>query len=56
MIAFALEAGEDAVARNVPLGRIGRPDDIAGTVLFLASRAGCYLTGAVVPVDGGMSA
>ena len=56
MIAFALEAGEDAVARNVPLGRIGRPDDIAGTVLFLASRAGCYLTGAVVPVDGGLSA
>jgi NAD(P)-dependent dehydrogenase (short-subunit alcohol dehydrogenase family) len=56
MIAFALEAGEDAVTRHVPLGRIGRPDDIAGTVLFLASRAGCYLTGTVIPVDGGMSA
>jgi NAD(P)-dependent dehydrogenase (short-subunit alcohol dehydrogenase family) len=56
MIAFVLEAGEDAVARNVPLGRIGRPDDIAGTVLFLASRAGCYLTGTIIPLDGGMSA
>ena len=56
MIAFALEAGEDAVTRDVPLGRIGRPEDIAGTVLFLASRAGCYLTGTVIPVDGGTSA
>jgi NAD(P)-dependent dehydrogenase (short-subunit alcohol dehydrogenase family) len=56
MIAFALEAGEESITRNVPLGRIGRPDDIAGTALFLASRAGCYLTGTVVPVDGGLSA
>ena len=56
MIAFALEAGEEAVAGLTPLGRIGRPEDIAGTVLFLCSRAGCYLTGTVIPVDGGMSA
>ena len=32
------------------------PDDIAGAALFLASRAGCYLTGTVIPVDGGTSA
>jgi NAD(P)-dependent dehydrogenase (short-subunit alcohol dehydrogenase family) len=45
------EAFEDAH----PRGRIGTPEDIVGTVIFLASRAGAYLTGAVIPVDGGIS-
>lgn len=44
-----------AVAASMPLRRIGRPDDVAGAVRFLASRAGAYLTGAVIPVDGGLS-
>jgi NAD(P)-dependent dehydrogenase (short-subunit alcohol dehydrogenase family) len=44
----------DKVAQAVPLKRIGRPDDVAGTARFLASRAGAYLTGALIPVDGGM--
>jgi NAD(P)-dependent dehydrogenase (short-subunit alcohol dehydrogenase family) len=35
---------------------VGRPDDMAGVTLFLASRAGAYLTGTVIPVDGGISA
>ena len=57
MMAFVLDAdgGEEMVARGVPLGRIGAPEDVAGTALFLASRAGAYLTGVVIPVDGGIS-
>ncbi len=44
-----------AIERGVPRGRIGSPEDIAGTVIFLASRAGAYTTGAVINVDGGIS-
>ena len=57
MMAFALDDPQTrtAIAANVPLGRIGEPDDMAGTAIFLASRAGRYLTGAVIPVDGGLS-
>jgi len=57
MMAFILDAdgGEEAVAKGVPLGRIGRPEDVAGLAIFLASRAGSYLTGAVIPCDGGIS-
>ncbi|MDI1295018.1 MAG: SDR family oxidoreductase [bacterium] len=39
---------------HIPLGRLGRPDDIAGIVIFLCSRAGAYVTGAQIPVDGGV--
>ena len=39
----------------VPLGRIGTPSDVQGATIFLASRAGAYLTGAIIPVDGGWS-
>jgi NAD(P)-dependent dehydrogenase (short-subunit alcohol dehydrogenase family) len=44
-----------AVVRAVPAGRIGLPEDCAGAALLLASDAGAYVTGAVIPVDGGMS-
>ena len=37
------------------VGRLGRPEDIVGAVIYLASRAGNFVTGAVIPVDGGIS-
>ena len=57
MMAFLLDdpATRRAIAQSVPLGRIGTPEDMAGAALYLASRAGAYLTGAVIPVDGGIS-
>ena len=55
MMAATLEAFGDQIVAQSPLKRIGRPDDMAGTAIFLASRAGSYLTGAVIPVDGGLS-
>ncbi|MEU6023097.1 glucose 1-dehydrogenase [Micromonospora sp. NPDC047134] len=57
MMAFALEdpGSRAAIEAQVPLGRIGRPEDMAGTAIYLASRAGAYLTGAVIPVDGGIT-
>jgi NAD(P)-dependent dehydrogenase (short-subunit alcohol dehydrogenase family) len=55
MMAATLDAFGAAIAANAPLRRIGRPDDMAGVVVYLASRAGAYVTGAVIPVDGGIS-
>lgn len=57
MTAFATGTPEKAehVGSHVPLGRIGAPDDIAGATLYLCSRAGSYITGAIIPIDGGQS-
>ncbi len=55
MMAATLDAFRDGIIASCPLRRIGEPDDMAGAAIFLASRAGAYLTGAVIPVDGGMS-
>ena len=52
--AIAEEAGLKRAEATVPSGRLGRVDDIAGTVLYLAGRAGAYTTGAIVPLDGGI--
>lgn len=55
MMAATLEAFGEQIAAAAPLRRIGRPDDMAGAAIFLASRAGAYVTGAVIPVDGGIA-
>ena len=53
MMAATLAERGDEVIGEVPLGRIGQPEDIAGVAIFLASRAGAYTTGATIPCDGG---
>jgi NAD(P)-dependent dehydrogenase (short-subunit alcohol dehydrogenase family) len=55
MMAATLEAFGEAIAAAAPLRRIGRDDDMAGIAVFLASRAGSYVNGAVIPVDGGIA-
>ncbi len=57
MMAHFLDNPEtrEMVEAEVPLGRIGSPDDAAGLTIFLASRAGAYLTGTVIPLDGGIT-
>jgi NAD(P)-dependent dehydrogenase (short-subunit alcohol dehydrogenase family) len=55
MMAATLEAFGKHIVAGAPLRRIGRPDDMAGAAIFLASRAGSYVTGAIIPVDGGIA-
>lgn len=57
MTAFATshDAQVEKVGAGVPLGRIGGPDDVAGAAIYLCSRAGSYITGAILPIDGGLS-
>jgi len=55
MMAATLDAFHDHIIQSCPLKRIGAPDDMAGIALYLASKAGSYVTGTVIPVDGGIS-
>ncbi|WP_170523737.1 SDR family NAD(P)-dependent oxidoreductase [Ruegeria arenilitoris] len=57
MTAFATadEEKREKVGKSVPLGRVGRDEDIAGCMLFLSGRGGSYVTGAVIPVSGGIN-
>jgi 3-oxoacyl-[acyl-carrier protein] reductase len=54
MTAELPEEARAALSERIPLGRIGRPEDVAGVVRFLAGPAGSYMTGQVIVVDGGM--
>lgn len=53
MMAATLKQFRDVIEAGVPLGRIGTPEDVAGACLFLSSRAGAYVNGATITVDGG---
>jgi NAD(P)-dependent dehydrogenase (short-subunit alcohol dehydrogenase family) len=58
MMEFALKDPESRrrIEEGIPLGRVGGPEDIAGVALFLCQRASAYITGAVIPLDGGLAA
>jgi NAD(P)-dependent dehydrogenase (short-subunit alcohol dehydrogenase family) len=55
MMEATLEMFRDQIIAAVPLQRIGEPEDMAGIAIYLASRAGAYVTGAVISVDGGLA-
>jgi len=54
MTAVLTDAQKDTIKQQVPLGRYGSPEDIAAAVLWLTGEGGGYVTGAVIPVDGGL--
>jgi NAD(P)-dependent dehydrogenase (short-subunit alcohol dehydrogenase family) len=55
MMKATLERFGELIRSANPRGRIGEPEDVAGTTIYLCSRASAYVTGAVIPVDGGSS-
>lgn len=54
VMAHTLETMGDIIRSQIALNRIGTPEDIVGTVLWLSSRAGAFVTGATIALDGGM--
>ena len=56
MMRATIEAAGDQIVRSVPMHRLGKPSDMAGAAIFLSSPAATYITGAILPVDGGVAA
>jgi len=54
MTEWLLGQFQERIEANCPLGRIGAPGDMAGVAIYLSSRAGSYVNGVVIPVDGGI--
>lgn len=54
MMAPIIDKMGDEIKQSVPLKRMGNPNDMAGLTIFLASQAGAYITGTVIPIDGGI--
>jgi NAD(P)-dependent dehydrogenase (short-subunit alcohol dehydrogenase family) len=54
MTEWLLDNYKSTIEASCPLGRIGSPADMAGAAIYLASRAGAYVNGVVIPVDGGI--
>lgn len=53
MMKATLDQFRDVIEGSIPLGRIGSPQDVAGACIFLSSRAGAYVNGATIALDGG---
>jgi NAD(P)-dependent dehydrogenase (short-subunit alcohol dehydrogenase family) len=53
MMAATLNKFKDSIVSQIPLGRIGKPEDVAGACIFLSSKAGAYVNGATIALDGG---
>jgi NAD(P)-dependent dehydrogenase (short-subunit alcohol dehydrogenase family) len=53
---FTSEQGEEFIKRHIPMRRIGRPEELSGAIVFLASEASSFMTGGALYIDGGESA
>ena len=52
--AGSMEAAEEAAKRDIPAQRLGRPEEFGDLAAFLCSERAAFITGTVVPIDGGM--
>ncbi len=55
MTAHIMKKMGKKIVKGTPLKRAGRPEDMAGVAIYLASKAGSFVTGVVIPVDGGIT-